>query len=59
MMILLYDGGFINQLIYKYMKRTSPNLYLANTQEYEYFFESTSIIKGILLSNGIDDDSNL
>jgi hypothetical protein len=55
----LYDGGFVNQLIYKHMKGTLPIPYSASTQEYEDFFESTSIIKGILLSNDLSDDWNL
>lgn len=42
----VYDGGFINELIYKYMPETLPIPYYASNKSYESFFESHSMAKG-------------
>ena len=55
----VYDGGFINELIYKHMPNTLPIPYRASNQEYEAFFESHSMAKGFLLANGIKADWEL
>jgi len=55
----VYDGGFVNDLIFKYMPHTLPIPYTAKKQEYETFFETHSIEKGILLANGISKDWGL
>lgn len=55
----VYDGGFINDLIYKHMPNTLPIPYHASNQEYEAFFESHSMAKGFLLANGINADWGL
>jgi hypothetical protein len=46
----VYDGGFVNELIYKHMPNVLPIPYSAGKQEYETFFESHSMLKGFLLS---------
>ena len=55
----IYDGGFINMLIYKYMKKTLPIPYSAKTQQYDDLYETTSIMKGLLLSNNVESDNNM
>lgn len=44
----VYDGGFINNMIYKYMPDTLPIPYSASEQKYESFQETHSILNGIL-----------
>ena len=55
----VYDGGFINELIYKHMPGALPIPYSASTQEYESFYESHSMIKGFLLAHDINEDWGL
>ena len=51
----VYDGGFVNDLICKYTKDL-PIPYTASKQEYESFFETHSMQKGLLLSHGLNVD---
>lgn len=44
----VYDGGFMNLMINKYIPDVLPIPYTATTQEYESFFETTSELKGLL-----------
>jgi hypothetical protein len=55
----VYDGGFINDLIYKHIPNTLPLPYNASNQEYDNFFETHSMAKGVLLANGISADWGL
>jgi hypothetical protein len=54
----VYDGGFINQMIFAHTN-SLPIPYTASTQEYEVFYETHSMAKGVLLSCGIDKDWGL
>jgi hypothetical protein len=55
----LYDGGFVNELIYTHLQNVLPIPYTAAKQEYETFFETTSMQKGLLLTHGISIDWGL
>lgn len=55
----IFDGMFVNDLIFKHLKNTLPIPYSASTQEYERFYETHSIQKGILITHGCDDDWGL
>jgi hypothetical protein len=44
----VFDGGFMNDLIYKHFPDVYPIPYLASTQEYGTFYETTSQQKGLL-----------
>jgi hypothetical protein len=44
----VYDGGFINDMIFKYLPGVLPIPYTASTQSYESFWETDSIAKGIV-----------
>lgn len=54
----VYDGGFVNYLVNKYTDDL-PIPYSASKQEYETFFETTSMQKGFLLAHGINLDWGL
>lgn len=55
----VYDGGFVNELIFKYLPASLPIPYTAGKKEYESFFETHSIEKGVLLANGVNKDWGL
>ena len=44
----VYDGGFINQMIFKDLPNTLPIPYCAAKQEYDIFHETFSMQRGIL-----------
>jgi hypothetical protein len=45
----IYDGTFVNQLIFNYLPNTLPIPYSASEQQYESFFETYSCQKGFLM----------
>ena len=50
----VYDGGFINDLIFKYLKDILPIPYSALKQEYETFIETHSMQIGLLFNHGLN-----
>jgi len=46
----IFDGGFINELIFKHLPTTLPIPYSASTGNYEAFFETHSVQKGFLMA---------
>ena len=46
----VYDGGFVNQLIFEHMPGTLPIPYSAEKQKYSAFFETHSAQRGLLYS---------
>jgi hypothetical protein len=54
----VYDGGFVNILITKYTCDL-PIPYSASTREYDVFFETHSMQRGILMASGIDKEWGL
>ena len=46
----VFDGGFINQLIFKYLSNVMPIPYSASEQEYSAFFDTHNEQRGLLFS---------
>lgn len=44
----VYDGGFINDMIYKYLPDHLPIPYTVTTKSYDNFYETGSIFRGIV-----------
>jgi hypothetical protein len=55
----VFDGGFINELMFKHMSDKLPIPYNASKQEYDTFYETHSIMKGFLLNQRINKEWNL
>ena len=51
----VFDGGFVNQLIFEHLEGTMPIPYNTNGS-YETFFETTSVMKGFALAYGKTGD---